>query len=80
MIRQTEPLSQAKRDEIISKYLSSPGGRRQLAQSMAQPIKRSILDYVACPVCGESVANDRLTTHAAEVGDDAHQVMEVMES
>ena len=66
------------KDMVIADYLATPEGKRKLAASMVQPIRGVIPDYRPCPVCGEIVRD--LVGHAASAGDDAHRVMEVMES
>jgi hypothetical protein len=37
-------------DPIISKYLSTPQGRAELAKAMSQP-RRAPRDYITCPEC-----------------------------
>lgn len=72
--------SPEKREETVSRYISSHEGRKKLAKAMASPIRGRLFDYVECPVCGELVRSNRLVNHAEEFGDEAHHVMGVMES
>lgn len=67
--------AQAERDELISTALSTPEGRRKLAESMMQPVRGRGRE---CPVCGYPTHD--MAAHCREVDDDAHRVAEVMES
>ena len=63
------------KDEKLKQLLSTDAGRRKLAASMMQPLRKP---WVKCPVCGLDVRD--LTLHAQSVLDEEHQVLSVLAS
>lgn len=66
-------MSHLDKEELLANLLTTPGGKRMLADSMSQPLKLAF-----CPVCGEHVPD--LMAHCDEVGDPEHLAAFVMET
>jgi len=61
--------------DALARLLSTPEGKRLLAESMVRPVRGPGRE---CPVCGYPTHD--MVAHCSGAGDDAHRVAEVMES
>ena len=60
---------------MLSEFLSTPEGKAELARAMTELLRKRWW----CALCRKVVVG-RLDWHCQEVGDDAHVIVEVMET
>lgn len=61
-------------ERLVSNLMSTPEGKRKLAEAMVRPFRRKVM----CRACGAVVLD--LTEHCQRMKDDLHVVVEVMET